>query len=57
LAKNRGAELKKRGAEQSQTPPKEVLHKLQFFIELLHGGVCVAVPNTLLVLGYGLGLN
>jgi len=26
--------------------PKEVLHKLQFFVELLHGGVCGAVPNT-----------
>jgi len=25
---------------------KEVLHKLQFFVELLHGGVCGAVPNT-----------
>ena len=22
--------------------PKEVLHKLQFFVELLHGGVCGA---------------
>jgi len=28
--------------------PKEVLHKLQFSVELLHGGVCGAVPNTLL---------
>jgi len=27
--------------------PKEVLHKLQFFVELLHGEVCGAVPNTL----------
>jgi len=26
--------------------PKEVLHKLQFFVELLHDGVCGAVPNT-----------
>jgi hypothetical protein len=26
--------------------PKEVLHKLQFFVELLHIGVCGAVPNT-----------
>jgi hypothetical protein len=26
-----------------------VLHKLQFFVELLHGGVCGAVPNTLLI--------
>jgi len=26
--------------------PKEVLHKLQFFVELLHGGVYGAVPNT-----------
>ena len=29
--------------------PKEVLHKLQFFIELLYGGVCGAVPNTPLI--------
>jgi len=29
--------------------PKEVLHKLQFFVELLHGGVCGAVPNTPIV--------
>jgi hypothetical protein len=26
--------------------PKEVLHKLQFFMELLHGGVRGAVSNT-----------
>ena len=26
--------------------PKKVLHKLQFFVELLHGRVCGAVPNT-----------
>jgi hypothetical protein len=26
--------------------PKEVLYKLQFSVELLHGGVCGAVPNT-----------
>jgi hypothetical protein len=26
--------------------PKVVLHKLQFFLELLHGGVCGAVSNT-----------
>jgi len=30
--------------------PKEVLHELQFFVELLHGGVCGAVPNTPLVI-------
>jgi hypothetical protein len=29
---------------------KEVLHKLQFFMELLHGGVCGAVPNILYVI-------
>jgi len=29
--------------------PKEVLHKLQFFVELLHDGVCGAVPNTPIV--------
>ena len=28
--------------------PKEVLHELQFFVELLYSGVCGAVPNTLL---------
>jgi hypothetical protein len=27
--------------------PREVLHKLQFFMELPHGGVCGAIPNTL----------
>jgi len=26
--------------------PKEILHKLQFFVDLLYGGVCGAVPNT-----------
>jgi len=26
--------------------PKEVLHELQFFVELLYGEVCGAVPNT-----------
>jgi hypothetical protein len=26
--------------------PKRVLHTLQVFVELLHGGVCGAVPNT-----------
>jgi hypothetical protein len=25
---------------------KKVLHKLKFFMELLHGGVCGVVPNT-----------
>jgi hypothetical protein len=29
--------------------PKEVLHKLWFFVELLHGEVCGAVWNTLLI--------
>jgi len=26
-----------------------VLHKLQFFVKLLHGGVCGAVANTPLI--------
>ena len=32
--------------------PKDVFHKLQSFVELLHGGVCGAVTNTLLVRSY-----
>jgi len=36
--------------------PKGILHKLQFFVELLYGGVCGAVPNTPLV-GIGVILN
>jgi len=34
---------KKSGAVRA---PKEVLHKLQFFVELLYGGVCGAVSNN-----------
>jgi len=34
---------KKSGAVRA---PKEVLHKLQFFMELFHGEVCGAVPGT-----------
>jgi len=35
---------------------KKLFHKLKFFVELLHGGVCGAVSNTLLGLGVWLEL-
>jgi len=54
LAKKHGAELENVEQSSPKHPlssrkksgvvraPKEVLHKLQFFVELLHGGVCGA---------------